>query len=74
MRYQIRFVALLYAVLLPFPTHALFQSVSGLVRKTLTATVSLEMRDENGDIRGQRSGFSVRPNSAPQTFTSLNGR
>ena len=74
MRYQIRFVALLYAVLLPLPTHALFPSVHGLVRKTLASTVSLEMQDENGNTLGHRSGFSVRPNSSPQTFTSLNGR
>lgn len=77
MRYQIRFVALLYALLFPLPTYTLFPSVPDLARKTLTATVPSEMRDENGNTLGQRSGFSVRPNSAPQTFTSLtslNGR
>ena len=74
MRYQIRFVALLYALLFPLPTHASAPSVPGLVRKTLTATSSLEMQNENGNTLGQRSGFSVRPNSPPQTFTTLNER
>ena len=71
MRYQIRFVALLYTLFLPLLTHASSPSVHGLVRKTLAATVSLEMQDENGNALGQRSGFSVRPNSPPPTFTSL---
>ena len=74
MRYQIRFVALLYALLLPLPTHASAPSVPDLARKTLAATVSLETQDENGNTLGQRSGFSVRPDSSPQTFASLNER
>ena len=62
MRYQIRFVALLYALLFPLPTYTLFPSVPDLARKTLTATVPSEMQDVNGNTLGQRSGFSVRPN------------
>ena len=73
MRFQIRLVAVLLALLLSLLTHASSRSVPQLAEKALAATVSLEVQDENGVTLGQGSGFFVRPNLIATNFHVIDG-
>ena len=73
MRFQVRLVAVLFALLLSLLPHASSRSVPQLAEKALAATVSLEVQDENGVTLGQGSGFFVRPNLIATNFHVIDG-
>ena len=73
MNLQTKFVSLFLIVLFSTCSLALAQSVPQLVRKVLAATVSLEVRDENGATLGHGSGFFVRQNLIATNFHVIDG-
>lgn len=68
-----RIKLLVLALLLCVPSSASDQSVPQLARKTLSATVSLEMQDKNGDTFKQGSGFFVRGGLIATNFHVIDG-
>ena len=64
---------LFLALLLYVSSFASAQSVPQLARKALSATVSLEMQDDNGDTFRQGSGFFVRRDLIATNFHVVDG-
>ena len=60
-------------LLLSVSIFASAQSVPQLARKTLSATVFLELQNENGDTHGHGSGFFVQPNLIVTNFHVIDG-